>query len=102
MPVTNRTRRRVLERDRGCVAPVLDSSQSGRCSGALTLDHVKCQPMMAKKAPDDEQHLVVVCARHHGLLGGDSWATSNRPTLRAYLDAIYGKEARCERCHRPR
>lgn len=37
--------------------------------GAVELDHVKVEPMMSRKAPDDEAHLVVVCygAHHAGL-----------------------------------
>ena len=48
---------------------------------ALTLDHVKDEPMMGKRAPSDVRHLVTVCWHHH--LGG--WATSHRPELRQYL-----------------
>jgi hypothetical protein len=51
------------------------------CSGGLTLDHVKDQPMMGKRAPSDPAHLVVICYHHHL----DGWATSNRPALREYL-----------------
>lgn len=76
-----------------CVAPTLDPLGSGPCSGRLTLDHVKDQAMMGKRAPSDEQHLVTLCAKHHlgeGDKGGRIWATAHRPLLRAYLNAIYG------------
>lgn len=52
------------------------------CGGRDTLDHVRDQPMMGKRAPSDPQHLVVVCEAHHIWTG---WATSHRPELRAYL-----------------
>ncbi len=72
-----------------CVARFLDPSGSGPCSGRLTLDHVKDEPMMGKKAPDDEQHLVSLCERHHlDTVAGSNWATSHRPLLRLYLKEI--------------
>lgn len=67
-----------------CLAPVLDPSQSGRCSGRETLDHVKDQPMMGKRAPSDPAHLVTLCWHHHL----DGWATSHRPELRDYLREV--------------
>ncbi len=55
---------------------------SGRLPvSALTLDHVKDEPMMGKRAPSDERHLVSLCWHHHL----DGWATAHRPELRAYL-----------------
>jgi hypothetical protein len=69
----------------GCVAPYLDLSQSGRCSGRETLDHVKDQPMMGKRAPSDLAHLVTLCEQHHLWT---RWATSNRPLLRQYLKEV--------------
>lgn len=50
------------------------------------MDHVRDQPRMGKKAPDDENHLVTLCAGHHlETRAGRIWATANRPLLRAYL-----------------
>ena len=60
----------------GCMAAVLDPSGSGPCSGPLTLDHVKDVPMMGKRAPSDELHLVTICLGHHV---ESSWATGHRP-----------------------
>lgn len=54
------------------------------CRGRLTLDHVKDQPMMGRRAPSDPSHLVTLCEGHH--LGG--WATSHRPLLREYLRGV--------------
>lgn len=71
----------VLERDGGCVAVKLGASPY-ECRGRLTLDHVKDQPRMGKRAPSDERHLVAICEAHH-LENG--WATSHRPELREYL-----------------
>ena len=80
-PVLEATVRDVFARDGGCVAPRLGGS-SMDCAGRDTLDHVRDQPMMGKRAPSDAAHLVVVCEAHHIWTG---WATSHRPELRAYL-----------------
>lgn len=78
-PVTEQVRSAVLRRDAGCVAPRLGATTL--CDGRLTLDHVKDQPMMGKRAPSDPRHLATLCWSHHM----DGWATSHRPELRAYL-----------------
>ena len=84
-PVTPELRLAVLRRDNGCVAVWL--GESGRdCSGRLTLDHVKDQPRMGKRAPSDMAHLVALCWHHHL----DGWATSHRPELRTYLREVNG------------
>ena len=79
-PVTGELRIAVLERDQGCVAPRLGATDE--CHGRLTLDHVKDQPRMGKRAPSDMAHLASVCEHHHL----DGWATSHRPELRRYLE----------------
>lgn len=78
----------IHRRDRGCVAPRLGAADA--CAGRVTLDHVKDQPRMGKRAPSDPGHLVSVCERHHLWTG---WATSHRPELRAYLERVEGKAA---------
>jgi hypothetical protein len=80
-PVTPELRLAVLERDGGCVA---FEWATDACKGRLTLDHVKDQPMMGKRAPSDMAHLVTVCEHHHL----DGWATSHRPELREYLRSV--------------
>lgn len=81
--VTPETWLAVMTRDAyTCAAARLGAPDA--CRGGLTLDHVKDQPMMGKRAPSDPEHLVVVCYYHH--LGG--WATANRPALRAYLRSV--------------
>ena len=86
-PVTAEVAALVLRRDRGmCLAPLLDLSQSGTCSGHLTFDHVRDQAMMGKRAPSDLAHLVTLCWFHHlGSRAGANWATSHRDALRTYL-----------------
>ena len=80
-PVTPVLALAVLQRDGGCVAVALGEPESN-CGGRLTLDHVKDQPRMGKRAPSDEAHLVSLCEQHHLWSG---WATSHRPELREYL-----------------
>ena len=82
-PVTPALRLAVLERDQGCVARQL-GADAADCRSPLTLDHVKDQPMMGKRAPSDAAHLVTLCWPHHL----DGWATAHRPELRAYLRLI--------------
>jgi hypothetical protein len=97
-PVTPELRDAVLIRDGfRCVALGLDPDHrcqdkwgrplavrpNGRMHPAhLTLDHVKDQPMMGKRAPSDMAHLVTLCWGAHLWTG---WATSHRPQLREYI-----------------
>lgn len=82
-PVPPEVRIFVLTRDTGCLAPLLDPG-ADECRGRLTLDHVKDQPRMGKRAPSDPRHLATVCEHHHL----DGWATSHRPMLRTYLGTV--------------
>lgn len=70
-----------------CPAWVMDPSVWGTCSGPWNLDHVKDDPMMGKKAPDDEDFLVSLCATHdeRGMRAGHSWNLAHREDERAYL-----------------
>ena len=87
-PVTPTTALAVFARDGGCLAPRLGGSELD-CGGRLTLDHVKDQPRMGKRAPSDMAHLATVCENHHHWSG---WATSHRPALRSYLAAaLHGR-----------
>lgn len=98
-PVTIELRNAVIHRDRQqcykrmgkydpCVAGFLFPTESTSCSISLTLDHVKDEPRMGKRAPSDEQHLVTLCSYHHL---ESPWATSNRPALRWYLKSLYAE-----------
>ena len=83
--VTPELREAVLRRDGGCVASRFGLyPYAGPCDGRLTLDHVKDQPRMGKRAPSDAAHLVTLCWHHHL----DGWATAHRPELRAYLREV--------------
>lgn len=86
-PVTPETRAAVLKRDGGCVAKKLIPQESVKCWGRLTLDHVKDNPTMSKRAPSDLAHLATLCQGHteDGRKAGFQWNTANRPILREYL-----------------
>lgn len=83
-PVTPELRVAVLQRDGGCLAVTVGRMDPATCAGRLTLDHVKSEPRMGKRAPSDAAHLATVCEFHH-LYG---WATANRPALREYLRSV--------------
>ena len=86
-PVTPELRAAVLARDEGCVAPRLGAPDP--CSGRLTLDHVKREPRMGKRAESTMGTLVTLCEAHHlGGRRGYIWATANRPALREYLRRV--------------
>lgn len=82
-PVTPELRIAVLERDGACVAVKL-GEPAGDCRGRLTLDHVKDEPRMGKRAQSDAAHLATICEWHH-LYG---WATAHRGELREYLRQV--------------
>lgn len=85
-PLTPVVRAAVLDRDRGCVAAKL--GESG-CWGRLTLEHVKDEPRMGRRAPSDLAHLVTLCEGHTepGARAGHQWNTAraNRSRIRDYL-----------------
>ena len=72
-----------------CVAPMLDPSQSGTCWGRSTLEHVKDDLRMGRRAPSDAAHLVTLCQGHteDGRTAGRQWNTDkrNRERVRDYL-----------------
>ena len=73
----------VMERDRGCMAPVLDPSVDG-CSGPLTRQHVRKNPGDPRITKIDR--VLILCWHHHL----DGWATS-KPALekqRRYLGLV--------------
>lgn len=74
----------------GCVAAFLAPSTSGPCWGRLTLDHVKDEPRLSKRATSDPAHLVTLCEGHteNGMRAGFQWNTANRPVLRWYLRSL--------------
>lgn len=83
-PTWEALRRKVFNRDMGCIVPTVDRGESTPCKGMPTLDHVpeRGKNGLGMKAPDDEAHLVTVCMYHHT---GRLWPETHRELERAYL-----------------
>ena len=66
-----------------CVAPLIDPSLWGSCSGMMERDHVwqHAGGTKSKRPPTTMETLVVLCHHHHQ----DGWATSHRPKIRKYI-----------------
>ena len=67
-----------------CIVPAIDPDNPYPCGGKQEVDHVKDQPMMGKRAPDDEFHLVAMCQAHNTL---HPPRRELRQAERAYLQA---------------
>ena len=82
----------VLRRDGRCVAAALDRSHVCRdrwahehaptAMGLLTVEHVKDEPMLGRRAPSDPSHMVALCFSANAV---EHWGSANRRLLRAYL-----------------
>lgn len=85
----------VIFRDGVCIAALLDRSHQCRDAwgephdprdlSKLTLEHVKDEPMMGRRAPSDEAHMVAMC---HGGNAVELWGSANRDLCRAYLVGV--------------
>jgi hypothetical protein len=84
----------VLQRDQCCVLLRLDPEHfcrdvwgeyhDPRDLSKLTIEHVKTEPMMGRKAPDDLGHLVAMCG--YANVAVPSRETRNQ--IRAYLHGV--------------
>jgi hypothetical protein len=93
-PVTPEVREAVLRRDGMCVLAKLERAHWCRDAwgtyhdaadlSKLSLEHVKDELAMGKRAPSDPQHLVALCA--HANIGVPSKA--QRAMLRQYLREV--------------
>jgi len=113
MAVTERLRRDVIERDAKyfwghmtyeqwpnsyaswrrawrivCLVPLLDPDNPYKCGGKQEVDHVKDQPMMGKRAPDDAEHLVAMCQEHN------TWHPPRKELRQAERDYLKRYKAR--------
>ena len=100
MTVTSGTHAYVLDRDRQCLAFLLDKLHNCRDKWGelqlpgdrtqLTVEHVRTDPGGARR--DDEHHLVAMC--HHGNTV-EHWgsSTENRALLNAYLLGVTAQGA---------
>ena len=79
-----------------CIAPIVDPAERGRCWGRATIDHVKPEPRMGRRAHSVLSQMVSACQGHteDGRMAGHQWNTANRTAERAYLARLYpGEEA---------
>jgi hypothetical protein len=76
----------IIKIDGGCIAPQVDP-EAGPCSGRLTLDHVKIELRLGKRAESVENRLVTVCEGHseNGAKAGHQWNTSHRDLERGWI-----------------
>jgi hypothetical protein len=65
-----------------CVVGYLNPPGSVKCFGGQTVDHVKDDPMMGRRAPSDERHLVACCWGHNAF---SPPTKEMRQKLRAWL-----------------
>jgi hypothetical protein len=92
MTVTHELHDAILIRDGICVAALLDRGHVCRDEWGqphaptdlyrLTVEHVKDEPRMGKRAPSDESHMMALC---FGANAWDHWGSRNRDLCRAYL-----------------
>lgn len=93
-PVTPELHAAVLVRDRACLLSKIEPDHlcrdqwgSPHAAGdlaRLTVEHVKDQPRMGRRAPSDMAHLVALCAAAN--IGVPS--KGQREAFRAYLRAV--------------
>jgi hypothetical protein len=62
-----------------------------RPNEALTIEHVKLHPKLGERAPSHRMFAVAAC---WGANVAEVWTSAHRDAINAYLDAIYGREAR--------
>jgi hypothetical protein len=88
-PVDPSDARYVIARDKGCMAPLVDVS-CGPCSGRPTIDHVKAELRMGKRAASRRDRMVAVCEGHSesGARAGRQWNTAHRSMQRDYLAMV--------------
>ena len=48
-----------------CIVHTIDPKNPDPCGGKQEVDHVKDEPRMGKRAPDDAYHLVAMCQNHN-------------------------------------
>jgi hypothetical protein len=75
----------LLARDRICKAPALGATDP--CFGRLTIEHVKFESMVGKRAPSDKFHTLLLCLGHN-----TGWAllAASKAAEREYLSRVEG------------
>jgi hypothetical protein len=74
----------VTSRDRGCIAPVVDTS-ADPCRGPLHREHVRPGGgAMGMRRITRKDAVLILCAHHHL----DGWATSHKQEMRDHLARV--------------
>ena len=76
----------LLARDRGCVPARLGAPD--KCQGRLTIEHVKTDLMMGKRAPSDQWHTLMACLGHNT---GWCLLAASKQLEREYLLLVEGQ-----------
>ena len=76
----------LLARDRTCVPARLGAPDP--CSGRMTIEHVKTDSMMGKRAPSDQWHTVIACLGHNT---GWCLLAASKALERAYILRVEGQ-----------
>lgn len=87
-PVTPEMALAIFALDGGCIAPRLGGTALD-CWGRLTIEHVKSELRMGRRALSVRRNLVSLCQGHmeDGMRAGRCWNTNkrNRALVREYL-----------------
>ena len=77
----------LVARDKECKAPALGATDP--CFGRLTIEHVKFESAIGKRAPSDKFHTLLLCLGHN-----TGWAllSASKEAERQYLQRV---EPRC-------
>jgi hypothetical protein len=90
-PVDPRVALAVFKRDGGCIAPLLGGSAAD-CWGRLTIEHVKVELRIGRRAESILSRMVTLCQGHteDGRKAGQQWNTTkaNRALVRDYLEEV--------------
>lgn len=73
----------LMARDRGCVPARLGAPDP--CDGRLTIEHVKSESMIGKRAPSDKWHTVLACLGHNT---GWCLTSAAKEQEREYIDRV--------------
>ena len=75
----------LVARDKECKAPALGATDP--CFGRLTIEHVKFESAIGRRAPSDKFHTLLLCLGHN-----TGWAllSASKEAERQYLSRVEG------------
>ena len=83
----------LVARDKECKAPALGATDP--CFGRLTIEHVKFESAIGKRAPSDKFHTLLLCLGHN-----TGWAllSASKEAERQYLSRVQPRIPACPEC----